>query len=92
VRDAASQTLRGTVLIVKQLATSEDWDKIFAINVRGVFLTYKYAAQKMVALNETHKRGRRIIGASSLLGKRGSTPSTPSSPLRIIFFTQVKNA
>ncbi|KAJ8593186.1 NAD(P)-binding protein, partial [Rhizopogon salebrosus TDB-379] len=51
--------------------TSEDWDKIFAINVRGVFLTYKYAAQKMVTLNETHKRGRRIIGASSLLGKRG---------------------
>ncbi|OJA15482.1 hypothetical protein AZE42_06350 [Rhizopogon vesiculosus] len=51
--------------------TTTDWDKIFATNVRGVFLTYKYAAQKMVALNETHKRGRRIIGASSLLGKRG---------------------
>jgi NAD(P)-dependent dehydrogenase (short-subunit alcohol dehydrogenase family) len=48
-----------------------DWEKIFAVNVTGVFLSYKYAAQKMIALNETHKRGRRIIGASSLVGKRG---------------------
>ncbi|KAG0697558.1 NAD(P)-binding protein [Suillus ampliporus] len=52
-------------------ATTEDWEKIFAINARGMFLNYKYAAQKMIALNETHKRGRRIIGASSISGKRG---------------------
>ncbi|KAG0697518.1 NAD(P)-binding protein [Suillus ampliporus] len=51
--------------------TTEDWEKIFAVNVRGVFLSYKYAARKMIALNETHKRGRRIIGASSIAGKRG---------------------
>lgn len=51
--------------------TLADWEKIFAVNVTGVFLSYKYAAQKMIALNETHKRGRRIIGASSLVGKRG---------------------
>ncbi|KAG1722874.1 NAD(P)-binding protein [Suillus paluster] len=51
--------------------TTEDWEKIFAVNVRGVFLSYKYAAKKMIALNETHKRGRRIIGASSISGKRG---------------------
>ncbi|KAG0705065.1 NAD(P)-binding protein [Suillus ampliporus] len=51
--------------------TTQDWERIFAVNVRGVFLSYKYAAQKMIALNETHKRGRRIIGASSLGGKRG---------------------
>lgn len=54
-----------------RLATLADWEKIFAVNVTGVFLSYKYAAQKMIALNETHKRGRRIIGASSLVGKRG---------------------
>ncbi|KAG0696166.1 NAD(P)-binding protein [Suillus ampliporus] len=51
--------------------TTEAWEKIFAVNVRGVFLSYKYAAQKMIALNEIHKRGRRIIGASSVSGKRG---------------------
>ncbi|KAG0696164.1 hypothetical protein DFH29DRAFT_879553 [Suillus ampliporus] len=39
--------------------TTEDWENTFAVN-------------KMIALNETHKRGRRIIGASSLLGKRAS--------------------
>jgi NAD(P)-dependent dehydrogenase (short-subunit alcohol dehydrogenase family) len=54
-----------------RLATLADWEKIFAVNVTGVFLSYKYAAQKMIALNGTHKRGRRIIGASSLVGKRG---------------------
>ncbi|KAG1724470.1 NAD(P)-binding protein [Suillus lakei] len=51
--------------------TLADWEKLFAVNVTGVFLSYKYAAQKMIALNETHKRGRRIIGASSLAGKQG---------------------
>jgi len=49
----------------------EDWDTILAINARGAFLTYKHAARKMIELNATHKRGRRIIGASSLLGKMG---------------------
>ncbi|KAG2138478.1 NAD(P)-binding protein [Suillus clintonianus] len=51
--------------------TLVDWEKIFAVNVRGVFLSYKYAAQKMITLNETNKRGRRIIGASSIAGKKG---------------------
>jgi acetoin reductase-like protein len=51
--------------------TLADWEKIFAVNVTGVFLSYKYTAQKMIALNETHKRGRRIIGASSIVGRRG---------------------
>lgn len=51
--------------------TLADWEKIFAVNVTGVFLSYKYAARKMIALNETHKRGRRIIGASSIAGKIG---------------------
>ncbi|KAH7929159.1 NAD(P)-binding protein [Leucogyrophana mollusca] len=49
--------------------TTADFDRLFAINVRGVFLSYKYAAQQMIALSTT-KRGRRIIGAGSLLGKR----------------------
>jgi len=46
----------------------EDFDRIFAVNVRGTFLCYKHAGKQMVAQG----RGGRIIGASSVLGKRGS--------------------
>lgn len=62
------------ILVVAPLVetTLADWEKIFAVNVTGVFLSYKYAARKMIALNETHKRGRRIIGASSRAGKIGT--------------------
>ncbi|KAJ7291918.1 NAD-binding protein [Mycena rebaudengoi] len=48
--------------------TVEDWDLIFQINVRGVFLCYQYAAKQMVLQG----RGGRIIGASSLAGKQGA--------------------
>ncbi|KAH7908720.1 NAD(P)-binding protein [Hygrophoropsis aurantiaca] len=51
------------------LSTSaEEWDATFAVNARGVFLCYKYAALQMVAQG----RGGRIIGASSSWGKRGA--------------------
>ncbi|KAF8478848.1 NAD(P)-binding protein [Gautieria morchelliformis] len=45
----------------------EQWDRTMAINARGVFLCYKYAAEQMI------KQGRpgRIIGASSVAGKKG---------------------
>ncbi|KAF9459799.1 hypothetical protein BDZ94DRAFT_1267383 [Collybia nuda] len=46
---------------------AEDWDRISSINGRGVFLCYKYAAQQMIKQG----RGGRIIGASSIAGKRG---------------------
>ncbi|KAF5311263.1 hypothetical protein D9758_019040 [Tetrapyrgos nigripes] len=45
----------------------ELWDKVFAINVRGTFLCYKYAGIQMVKQG----KGGRIIGASSLAGKSG---------------------
>ncbi|KAF8649926.1 hypothetical protein AX16_005483 [Volvariella volvacea WC 439] len=48
---------------------AEDWDRTFAINARGTFLSYKFAADKMIAQG----RGGRIIGASSLAGKQGSS-------------------
>lgn len=38
-----------------------------AVNARGTFLCYKYAAQQMIKQG----RGGRIIGASSILGKIG---------------------
>ncbi|KXN83293.1 Diacetyl reductase [(S)-acetoin forming], partial [Leucoagaricus sp. SymC.cos] len=47
--------------------TLEDWDKLFDINGKGVFLCYKYAAKKMIEQG----RGGRIIGACSRAGKRG---------------------
>ncbi|KAJ7314486.1 short chain oxidoreductase [Mycena albidolilacea] len=46
----------------------DDWDRTFAVNVRGVFLCYQYAAKQMVAQG----RGGRIIGACSLAGKQGA--------------------
>ncbi|KAL0574809.1 hypothetical protein V5O48_007138 [Marasmius crinis-equi] len=46
----------------------EDWDQIFAVNVRGTFLCYKYAGKQMIAQG----RGGRIIGAASVLGKYGA--------------------
>ncbi|KAF8962390.1 acetoin reductase family protein [Flammula alnicola] len=57
------------ICYVKTLAdtTVEDWDKMFSINARGAFLCYKYAAEQMIS----QARGGRIIGASSIAGKKG---------------------
>lgn len=48
---------------------TEEWDRIVAINLRGVMLCYKYAALQMIKQG----RGGRIIGASSQAGKIGTT-------------------
>ncbi|KAF5383228.1 hypothetical protein D9615_004789 [Tricholomella constricta] len=45
----------------------EEWDQLFSVNGRGVFLCYKYAALQMI--KQGH--GGRIIGASSVAGRRG---------------------
>ncbi|KLO10068.1 NAD-binding protein [Schizopora paradoxa] len=45
-----------------------DWEKVWAVNVRGVFLCYQIAARQMVKQGN----GGRIIGASSVLGKKGN--------------------
>ncbi|KIM81214.1 hypothetical protein PILCRDRAFT_72177 [Piloderma croceum F 1598] len=47
--------------------TTQDFDSLFAVNVRGTFFCYKYAGLQMVSQG----RGGRIIGASSLTGKKG---------------------
>ncbi|THU93552.1 acetoin reductase family protein [Dendrothele bispora CBS 962.96] len=47
--------------------TMDEWDRTFAINARGTFLCYKYAAIQMIAQG----RGGRIIGACSISGKVG---------------------
>ncbi|KAG2360624.1 hypothetical protein BDR07DRAFT_1451937 [Suillus spraguei] len=67
------------ILVVAPLieTTLADWEKIFAVNVTGVFLSYKYAARKMIALNETHKRGAQHLSAycASKFAVRGITQS-----------------
>jgi len=47
--------------------STEEWDKVHSLNVRGVFLAYRSAAIQMIKQG----RGGRIIGASSIAGKRG---------------------
>ncbi|KAG2151650.1 uncharacterized protein EDB93DRAFT_1103083 [Suillus bovinus] len=47
--------------------TSDDFESVLSVNVKGTFYSYKYAAQQMVVQGE----GGRIIGASSLAGKKG---------------------
>lgn len=63
------------IMLVRSFSesTTEDFDRVFNVNVRGVFLSYKYAAAQMIKQG----RGGRIIGASSIAGKKGS----PTFPL-----------
>jgi len=67
-------------------STLEDFESIFSVNVRGLFLCYKYAARQMVEQG----RGGRIIGASSAYGKQGA-PNLPiysASKFAVRGFTQ----
>ncbi|KAK1488453.1 benzoate 4-monooxygenase cytochrome P450 [Colletotrichum abscissum] len=58
------------VILVKPILeiSASEWDKVQAINVRGVFLCYKYAAQEMIKQG----RGGKLIGACSISGYRPS--------------------
>lgn len=47
--------------------TPEEYDRIHAVNGRGVFLCYTEAARQMIAQG----RGGKIIGASSIAGHKG---------------------
>ncbi|KAJ7677892.1 NAD(P)-binding protein [Mycena polygramma] len=53
--------------------SADEWDRIMNINARGSFLCYKYAGMQMIKQG----RGGRIVGASSLAGKKG-VPSQAS--------------
>ncbi|KAJ7097569.1 acetoin reductase family protein [Mycena epipterygia] len=48
--------------------TVDEWDRIMRINGRGTFLCYKYAGMQMTSQG----RGGKIIGASSVAGKKGA--------------------
>jgi len=47
--------------------TVEDFDRLVSVNLKGVFICYKHAAIQMMKQG----RGGRIIGASSIAGKKG---------------------
>lgn len=46
--------------------TPEDWDRMMAINARGIFLCYKAAAEQMIEQGG----GGKIIGAASIVAHR----------------------
>ncbi|UJR06680.1 hypothetical protein I4U23_010966 [Adineta vaga] len=48
--------------------TVEDWDKVFGVNARGVFLCYREAAKVMIEQG----KGGKIIGACSVSGYKAS--------------------
>ena len=48
-------------------ATIDKFDKIFAVNVRGTYLCFRYAAEQMIKQG----RGGRLLGASSVVGLTG---------------------
>ncbi len=48
--------------------TAADWDRTFAVNVRGVFLSVQAAARQLVAQGQ----GGRLLATASIAAKRGS--------------------
>ena len=52
-------------------ATADELDRVLAVNIRGTFLCYKYAAKQMIAQG----RGGRIIGAHMFLAQLCIAPS-----------------
>lgn len=59
-------------------ATGEDVDKVFSVNVKGVFNCYTHAAQQMIAQGDPGTaagvRVYKILGAASIGGFRASAP------------------
>ncbi|KIK58983.1 hypothetical protein GYMLUDRAFT_262294 [Collybiopsis luxurians FD-317 M1] len=51
----------------------EEWDQVHQVNIRGLFMCYKWAAKEMIARGS---QGR-IIGASSTAGKQGVPNAAP---------------
>lgn len=69
-------TLALSELVLRQRRTTAEldaWERVMAINARGPFLCYKYAAEQMI--KQGH--GGRIIGASSVAGKQGLPLGAP---------------
>jgi NAD(P)-dependent dehydrogenase (short-subunit alcohol dehydrogenase family) len=64
----------GIARLAPLISTELDvWERVMAVNARGPFLCYKYAAEQMIKQG----RGGRIIGASSIAGKTGLPLGAP---------------
>lgn len=82
VNVAAAPTVRGTV----ETIALADWNKTFAVNLNGAFLTAKYAVP---AMRKTG--GGVIINIASQLGHLGMPSGSPycTSKAALIFFTRM---
>ncbi|SAK75790.1 sorbitol dehydrogenase [Caballeronia hypogeia] len=72
------------VIQVKQYLDigEEDWDKVFAVNTKGVFLTTQAAARQMrkqTPIAEGRPKGK-IVTLSSIAGRYGAGPMAPVIP------------
>lgn len=77
----------GAIAIDPLLETSvESWDRVFAVNARGVFLGCRQAAKQMIDQGE----GGRIINGSSGAGRRGDAliSAYAASKFAVIGLTQ----
>jgi NAD(P)-dependent dehydrogenase (short-subunit alcohol dehydrogenase family) len=60
-------------------ATAEDWDRVLAVDGRGMFLTCKYAIEDMAA-----KGGGRIVCLSSISGLAGQRGQSTYGPAKFV--------
>ncbi len=63
----------------------EDWDKVFAVNVRGVFLVTKHAAPLLRKSDDAH-----IINTNSIVGARPGPQPLPYSASKGALWTMTK--
>ena len=60
-------------------STVEDWDKVMAIDGRGMFLTYKYAIETMLKTG-----GGSIVCISSISGLAGQSRQSTYGPAKFV--------
>ncbi|MGW3043530.1 SDR family NAD(P)-dependent oxidoreductase [Kitasatospora sp. NPDC001159] len=62
-------------------ATAEDWDRVMAVDGRGMFLTCKYAVQAMTA---QQRPGGSIVCLSSISGEAGQRGQSVYGPAKFV--------
>ena len=65
--------------------TVEEWDRVFAVNVRGVFLVTKHAAPLLRQSDDAH-----IINTNSIVGARPGPQPLPYSVSKGALWTMTK--
>jgi len=69
-----------------QDVSAEEIDRIFSVNVRGVFLSYKYAANQMIKQG----KGGKLIAASSIGGFKLQKLLTPYCATKVSWTRDTK--